>query len=166
MVHMEETHLPGVGVRHDFESLSGKRVGVLTHRDGRRELYVSGSDHGPTPEGTATITLDPDEAAKVADLLGNVTISRQPSALVQDVEGLAVNWLPVKPGSPFVGRALAETRMRTRTGASVVAVMRADRAVAAPEPDFVLKAQDVAVLIGTPEGIAAATELLERGSSS
>ena len=44
MADVEETKLPGVGVRHDFATSSGQRVGVLLHRTGQRELLVYDED--------------------------------------------------------------------------------------------------------------------------
>lgn len=158
MVTVEETKLPGVGVRHDFVGKYGKRVGVLTHRDGRREIYVSRSDD---PDACAqSITLSEEEAEAVADLLGGSTITRRLTHLTQDVEGLAMDWVPMPPRSPFAGRALGDTHMRAETGASIVAVMRSGQAFPAPDPQFTLQAGDTLVVVGTPQGVRAATQLL------
>ena len=46
MPEVRETMLPGVGVRHEFETADGERVAVLTHRGGRRELAVIVSAYG------------------------------------------------------------------------------------------------------------------------
>jgi len=40
MSDVERTKLPGVGDRRDFVTQAGERIGVVTHRDGRRELLV------------------------------------------------------------------------------------------------------------------------------
>ena len=131
MVKLEETPLPGVGVRHDFDGRYGKRVGVITHRDGRREIFVSRRDD---PDACAqSIVLSDEEAEAVADLLGGSTITRHVSRLTQDVEGLAIDWLPMPGFSPYAGQLLGDTRMRTRTGASIVAIMRGGQAIPAPD---------------------------------
>ena len=158
MVQVEETKLPGVGVRHDFHSKYGKRVGVLTHRDGRREIYVTRTDD---PDACAeSITLSEEEAEAVADLLGGSTITRRLDHLTQEVEGLAMDWVPMPPSSPYSGHPLGDTHMRTQTGASIVAVMRGGHAFPAPDPKFPLQAGDVLVVVGTPDGVRAATRLL------
>lgn len=36
MPDVEETMLPGVGVRYDFLTEGGKRIGVISHFSGRR----------------------------------------------------------------------------------------------------------------------------------
>ena len=37
---MEQTALPGIGVRHDLVTSSGRTVGVVSHRNGRRDLLL------------------------------------------------------------------------------------------------------------------------------
>ncbi|WP_180970178.1 cation:proton antiporter regulatory subunit [Deinococcus planocerae] len=158
MVKLEETQLPGVGVRHDFDGRFGKRVGVITHRDGRREIFVARRDD---PDACAqSIVLSDEEAEAVADLLGGSTITRHMNTLTQDIEGLAMDWVPLAEGTPFAGRPLGETQMRTRTGTSIVAVMRSGQAIPAPGPEFGLEAGDTVVVVGTPGGVVRAARLL------
>ncbi|BDP41503.1 potassium transporter TrkA [Deinococcus aetherius] len=158
MVKLEETPLPGVGVRHDFDGRFGKRVGVITHRDGRREIFVSRRDD---PDATAqSIVLSDEEAEAMADLLGGSTITRHMNTLTQDIEGLAMDWVPVAEGTPFAGHPLGDTKMRTRTGTSIVAIMRDGHAIPAPGPEFGLEAGDTVVVVGTPGGVVRAARLL------
>lgn len=158
MVKLDETPLPGVGVRHDFDGRFGKRVGVIKHRDGRREIFVSRRDD---PDACAqNIVLSDEEAEAVADLLGGSTITRHVSKLTQDIEGLAMDWVSLSGASPYAGRPLGDTMLRTRTGASIVAVMRGGQATPAPGPDFGLHAGDTVVVVGTPGGVVSAARLL------
>lgn len=39
-VQIEETALPGIGLRHALLTSSGRRVGVVAHRSGRRDLVI------------------------------------------------------------------------------------------------------------------------------
>jgi CPA2 family monovalent cation:H+ antiporter-2 len=57
----------------------------------------------------------------------------------------------VPPGGFAVGKSIGELRVRTATGATVIAVRRADGTVTNPGPAFVLETGDVASLVGTPE---------------
>ena len=43
-VDVIETKLPGIGVRHDFLTDGGRRVGVVSHRNGSRDLVVFSKD--------------------------------------------------------------------------------------------------------------------------
>jgi TrkA domain protein len=59
-----------------------------------------------------------------------------------------------------VGATIAEGAFRTRTGASIVAVVRGATTIPAPGPDHRFEAGDVAVVVGTTEGLAELRDLL------
>ena len=71
--------------------------------------------------------------------------------------------LQLAPTSAAMGRTLAEINLRGRTGATVLAIVRADRALL-PGADDSLAAGDVLAMTGTQEAITAATALLQAGS--
>lgn len=150
MADVTEIRLPGVGVRHEYTTAGGDRVGVLTHRGGRRELLVY--DRGDPDRCAMTLHLSADDTRTLADLLGAPQLAEAASS-VQAVEGLAIDWLAVADGSSAAGATIGEGAFRTRTGASVVAVVRGDTTVPSPGPEFRLEAGDVAVAVGTPEGL-------------
>ena len=56
-------------------------------------------------------------------------------------------------GSPFAGRPLGETRARTLTGCSIVAIVRDADVVPSPGPEDELRAGDVLVAIGSRAGL-------------
>jgi TrkA domain protein len=49
---------------------------------------------------------------------------------------------------------------RTKTGSSIVAVIRAGASIPAPGPEFPLETGDVIVAVGTVDGLAAMRELI------
>jgi TrkA domain protein len=57
------------------------------------------------------------------------------------------------PGSPFDGRTLGDTRARTLTGCSIVAIVRGSDVVPSPSPADQLRAGDVLVAIGASSGL-------------
>jgi TrkA domain protein len=163
MERINETRLPGLGIRHDFECDTGDRVGVISHHGGRRELVIYRTDD---PDRVAhSVVLDADEAHSLADILGGTSVTHSFDDLRQNIAGLAIDWLPVVEGSPAAGQAIGATQLRTRTGVSIVALMRGDRPIPAPEPDEVLQVGDTAVVVGTDDGINAAAHLLSDRSS-
>ncbi|MEJ5254598.1 MAG: cation:proton antiporter regulatory subunit [Acidimicrobiales bacterium] len=156
MVDVNETRLPGVGIRYDFECLGGHRVGVIIRHSGRRELIVYDRDD-PDAVGLH-VDLSPDESRTLGELLGGSRINEQLASLVSEVEGLAIDWLPLPPG--FEPRTIGSTEMRRRTGASIIAIIRDDTAIPSPGPDDELRPDDTVVIVGTAEGLAAASRLL------
>lgn len=161
MTRFEETRLPGVGVRHDFVTELGRRVGVITHHSGRRELLVYRDDDPDT--ALATIRLGDSDRQALVELLGGSQVTETLTDLQQQVEGLAIDWLAITEGSFAAGRTIADTQMRRRTGVSIVAILRGTGTVPSPEPSEPLEAGDTVVVVGTPEGIEAATVVLRVG---
>ena len=81
----------------------------------------------------------------------------------RDLPGIRTKQLPINADSPFDGRPLGDTAMRSRTGVSLVAVMRAGQVHPSPGPDFMLAAGDLVVAVGTGEGLAHAAKILAHG---
>ena len=156
MPEIRETKLPGVGIEFDFTSESGDHIGVISRHSGRRELVLYAEDD---PDAVCSrMELTPTEGAAVAELLGGTQVTAHLAALSAEIEGLFIDWVPLGPS--FVPTSIAETAMRTRTGSSVIAIIRDGTAVPAPGPDDVLHPGDTVVLVGTKDGIVGAGELL------
>lgn len=155
---VEETPLPGIGLRHDFVTAAGRRVGVVSHRDGRRELLLYGERD---PDAcVAQVPMTADEAEALAEILGAPRIIERLAALHRQVEGLVSEEITVPHGSAFDGRPLGDTQARSRTGASIVAVIRGSEVIASPGPDFRFAGGDVVVVIGTAQGTAAVADII------
>jgi TrkA domain protein len=152
MAIVNETPLPGVGVRYEFETEEGVRLGVIHHRTGVRELVLYERDD--------PIRLGAEDGRTLAELLGVSQVAKDLAELEQGVEGLAVDRLPLDARSRFAGGTIADTGARTRTGVSIVAVLREGGAHPAPGPEFRLEAGDVLVVVGTPRGIEELAVLL------
>ncbi len=155
MADIEETLLPGVGVRHEFTTSGGERVALVTHRTGRRELAVY--DRTDRDVCRTVLHLSVEDAAALTEVLGANHVS-ETVRRVQRLEGVAIDWVTVAGGG--AGRTIADGAYRTRTGASIVAVVRGDATVPAPGPDEHLHDGDVVVAVGTPEGLESLRMLL------
>jgi TrkA domain protein len=134
---------------------------VLQRQGGRIDLVV----YDPADPDTVSesLTLEEDDARTLAELLGTSRVVEDLQRLRQRVEGLAIDWLPLGQGSPFAGRPLGDTAARSRTGVSIVAVLRGDEAIPAPGPEQRLQAGDTLVVVGTPRGIEDLAVILRTG---
>lgn len=157
-VQVEETLLPGIGLRHDFVAGSGRRVGVVLHRTGRRDLLVY--DQDDPDRCSELVPLTAEEADVFAELLGSPRVVQRLAALTEQVAGLVTGQLRIAAGSGFDGRLLGDTQARTRTGVSIVAVVRDGEAVPSPRPDFRFAGGDTLIVVGTGDGIAALDQIL------
>ena len=157
MALIDETDLPGVGTRFAFETSDHRYIGVIRHHDGRREIFVADGDD---PDCVATsVSLHEGEAHTLADLLGGDAVTREVASLAQGVAGLTVDWIEIPTEGS--GHSIGDLQVRSRTGASVVAVLRDENAHAAPGPEFRLVEGDTVLVVGTGSGVTAARDLLQ-----
>lgn len=158
---IEETRLPGVGLRHDLTIRDGQRVGIVSQVNGDRELVLY--DRHDPDACQAVLHLSAEEAGTLAELLGAPRVAERLARLREQVEGIATEGLVLGPESPYAGRTLAEAQIRSRTGASVVAVVRHGDVSPSPTPDFRFNAGDKVIVVGTDDGVAAVARLLTDG---
>ncbi|MDA3643999.1 cation:proton antiporter regulatory subunit [Saccharopolyspora indica] len=153
-----EVLLPGVGLRYEFTTADGQWIGVVARRLGDFE-FVAYPDADPD-EVRVLFRLTAEEAEAVIEILGAPRIAERFADLTREVPGLSSGQVEVTAGSPFDGRTLGETRARTRTGASIVAVVRGEDVIASPLPSQSLRAGDILVVIGTQQGITGVEHIL------
>jgi TrkA domain protein len=158
---VKEVLLPGVGLRFEFENHDGDRIGVVARRTGEFEIVVY-PKHDPD-QAQQVFRLTEDEAEALAQILGAPRIAERFADLTREVPGLRAGQVVIRPGGAFVDRPLGDTRARTRTGASIVAIVRDDEVIASPGPSETLRAGDVLVVIGTDDGIAGVEDIVAQG---
>jgi TrkA domain protein len=160
-MEIERVNLPGIGMRHAVTTARGRRLAVVSHHTGRRDLVIY--DRDDPDSAVVSVVLSGDEATALAELLGTARIVERLADLNRQVEGLVTEQFAVGDDSPYVGRTLGDTAARTRTGASIVAVVRDRQVFASPRPDFRFATGDVVVVVGTAEGTAAVAAILKDG---
>lgn len=160
-MEVKEVLLPGVGLRYEFENCDGDRIGVVARRTGEFEVVVYPRDD--PDQAQEVFRLSQEEADALAQILGAPRIAERFADLTREVPGLNAGQVVLPPDSPFVDRPLGDTRARTRTGASIVAIVRDETVLASPGPSDLLKAGDVLVVIGTEQGLAGVEDLVTRG---
>jgi TrkA domain protein len=158
MRRIEEVPLPGVGVRHEFETTAGERLGMVTHRGGRRELLLF--DRGDPDACARTIALEEDDARALVEILGAAPVTRAVREVRQSLGALSIDWIPVVQGWPCAGKRLSDTGIRERAGVLVVGIVREEETIATPPPDTLLAVGDTLVVVGSDEAIARASALL------
>ncbi|MFC5660563.1 cation:proton antiporter regulatory subunit [Streptomyces nogalater] len=152
------TPLPGIGVRYDLTTREHRQLSVVAHRDGSRTLSAYRSDD---PDACAlSVRLTGQEAEALVDALKPTHHS--PTLLSTTELGLVAERIELSGTSHWNGRLLGDTRMRTETGVSIVAVLRRAEAIPSPGPGFRLAGGDTLIVIGTREGVDAAAAILGR----
>lgn len=148
MQEIQETALPGVGVRYSFTSSGGKRLTVLHHRSGRREVFIEAPDD---PDASRQVLdLDERDSRILGELLGGSRVVPEFQRLEQTIGGLALDWLTVEAGSSAAGRSIGELAVRRSFGVTIVSVLRGDDQLPNPGGEAQLEAGDIVVVIGSP----------------
>src|SRR2546426_5655678 len=83
------------------------------------------------------------------------------SGLVGGIPQMAVERVRLGPDSTLAGKSLAETGLRTQTGALVLSVTRGPDDIPTPDPQFRLAAGDVFAVGGPPHPPQALPPLLQ-----
>ena len=148
---LEETLLPGVGVRYQLRIRSGEVLGIVVQREGGAEISVY--DRRDPDRARDVFRLSAEEADAVAEVLGAPRLTQRFADLSREVPGLQSARFPIAPSSPFDGRTLGDTRARTLTGCSIVALVRDADVIPSPGPEAGLRAGDVLVAIGSATGL-------------
>jgi TrkA domain protein len=66
-VAVEQTPLPGIGMRYELPTATGRRLGLVVHRDGNADLLVY--DAEDPDAAMVSVSLEPHERAVLAELL-------------------------------------------------------------------------------------------------
>lgn len=153
-----ETLLPGIGIRYELKTRTGQILAIVVQREGQVKVSVFDSDDPDSARGV--LRLEPEEANAIADILGAARLAERFADLSREVPGLRSARITVEPDSEFAGRPLGDTRARTLTGCSIVAIVRGSDVVTAPTPREILHADDVLVVIGSRQGLEQFDKLL------
>ncbi len=161
-VRVEKSELPGIGVRHDLVTARGRRIGVVNFRDGRRELTIY--DLEDPDSCIVSIPITDPEASTLAELLGASVVLSKLTELTDTAAGLFSEHILIPPDSIYAGQPLAATRARTRTGVSIVAIVRDKQVIPSPTPDVMIEAGDAIIAVGTRSGLDSLAELIVSNS--
>jgi TrkA domain protein len=134
---------------------------VVSHRSGKREIALF--DQYDPDSSTDSVELSDDEAAALADVLGASLMLGQLAGIRDQAAGLFTEQLLVSAGSPYAGAKLGDTKARTRTSTSIVAIVRGPDVIPSPTPDTALETGDTIIAVGTRTGLDALARVLTDG---
>lgn len=147
---MVETILPGVGVKYEMSTRGGTPLSLIVNREGGSVLVAY--DARDPDRASLSVPLDDDESQSLAGLLNGASMVHHVGEAAS-LPGLETARIRIDEGAPFDGLLLGQTRARTRTGASIVAIVRGVNVVTSPGPDERFAAGDLLVVVGTDVGI-------------
>ena len=81
------------------------------------------------------------------------------SRLRRASEMIETDWIELPENSPLAGKRIGDLEVRTRTGASIVAVVRGEEVLTNPGPELTFAPGDTIGVLGTPDQRAALRDL-------
>jgi len=154
-----ESEVPGVGRKFELELTGERSVVVVLHHDGRCELFRR---EGPDADGEKILDLKGEQANRLGSILeGAYFESVDVDSLSVPLGDAIIEWVEVSPDSPVAGKTLGESKIRTETGTSIIAIQRGEETVSNPPPETELEPGDLLVAVGTREEQAELDALVE-----
>jgi TrkA domain protein len=154
-----ESEVPGVGRKFELELTGERSVVVVVHHDGRCELF---SRDGPDADGEKILDLKGEQANRLGSILeGAYFESVDVDSLSVPLGDAIIEWVEVVPDSPVAGKTLGESKVRTETGTSIIAIQRGEETISNPPPETALEPGDLLVAVGTREEQAELDALVE-----
>ena len=157
-VRINEATLPGVGKKYTMALRDGGNLALIVKPDGERQMYHFLEDEDRPCD---VFKVSKDEAQQLANLLGQPMVGAPDLQTLELALGaLEIEWLTLGEASELIGQTLRNVPLRSKTGASVIAIMRGEQALPNPSPDTVFEAGDTVLIIGSPEQCHAAQNLI------
>jgi TrkA domain protein len=154
-----ESEVPGVGRKFELELTGGRSVVVVLHHDGRCELFRR---DGPDADGEKILDLKGEQANRLGSILeGAYFESVDVDSLSVPLGDAIIEWVEVVPDSPVAGKTLGESKIRTETGTSIIAIQRGEETISNPPPETTLEPADLLVAVGTREEQAELDALID-----
>ena len=145
-----EADLPGVGKKFEVDLDGERRLVIVIHNTGKRELFVR---ENPDEDAEKLFELSDRLARQVGTIMEGAYFQPIRTETIDTVlsDDTLIEWVNVTDTSPLVGETLAETRLRQELGVSVIAVQRGEETITNPGPDTQLQPGDTLVVLGSQE---------------
>jgi TrkA domain protein len=149
--------LPGIGRSCQMTGINGGRITVVVHHGGRRVVSGLNADS----DQASSVELSDHQARKLGAILGGAFFK---PAVVEEVEAvfddLLIDWVALEPTSPGADKSIAELEIRRRTGVTLIAIIRGDQAMTAPEPSEMMRAGDRLVVVSRHQDLGSFRDLV------
>jgi TrkA domain protein len=142
--------LPGLGTKFELETEKGDKIAVIFLNSGRNQLYLQEKGN----ESPQVVDLSPSEARRLGSVLSGAVIEAEKEAV--EIGFSALSDLRIRVHTyiarkNLAGRCIGDLQIRTRSGATLIAVSRQGKNVINPPPSFTFQEGDILVIIGESE---------------
>ncbi|MDD1675985.1 MAG: potassium transporter TrkA [Methanomicrobiales archaeon] len=142
--------LPGLGTKFELETEKGDKIAVIFLNSGRNQIYLQEKGQ----ESPRVVDLSPGEARRLGSVLSGAVIEAEKEAVEIGFSALSDMRIRVHTyiaRKNIAGRCIADLQIRTRSGATLIAISRQGKNVINPPPTFTFQEGDILVVIGESE---------------
>jgi TrkA domain protein len=139
--------LPGIGKRYSFTTAEGDTLVLILHQSGHRELYHFTGPDEDDPD--LTIKLTDEEARQVGTILVGADYQPVPDDHMEMLlKSIRIEWVKVTSDSDLANQRIIDSQVRTRTGATIIAIQRGQDMIGSPDIHEVIRPGDVLMVVG------------------
>lgn len=147
-MQVKTSDLPGIGKRYSLETAEGGSIVVILHHHGHREIYHFHDSDEDEPD--FSINLSDEEARQIGAIL--LGVDYQPVAddrMELLLKNIRMDWIKVQPESCLANKKIIESKIRSKSGSTVIAIQRGTKMIGSPDVNEVILPGDVLMAIGT-----------------
>jgi len=144
---LRSVSLPGIGTKYELKTDKGDTIAVFFMKTGNIQVYTLPKEC----QAQCVAELSMSEARRLGSILtGAVMDVDQESVEIafSALSDLRISMQTYIIPKNLVGHSLEETRIRAKTGVTIIAISRKQRNVINPPPSFLFESGDVALVIG------------------
>lgn len=150
---IKTAELPGIGKKISFHTSENSMIVLIIHHSGKRDLYFF--EDADSDEADFFITLNGEETRQLgAQLLGAIYQPVDTDKMKMFQDKILIEWIELSTHSSLVNKSIGDSQIRTRTGASIIGIVKGENTIAVPDIDVVLQPGDVLMTLGKKEQIA------------
>lgn len=157
---VEESDLPGVGKMYKVSLDENRRLEIVIHNTGKREVYLR---EDPEEDSEKLFELSDKLARTVGTILDGsyfqpVTTEDMKTKLDQDS---VLEWVDVCDGSPAAGKRIADLDELKKVDVSIIAIRRNGKTLTNLSPDTKIEEGDELIVVESERGHDTLAELCE-----
>jgi TrkA domain protein len=139
--------LPGIGKRYSFTTAEGDTLVLILHQSGVREIYHFRESEEDEPD--LTIKMTDEEARQV----GTILLGADYQPVTDDhmellLKSIRIEWLKVTADSELANKKIIDSRIRSKTGATIIAIQRGKQMIGSPDVNEMILTGDVLMVVG------------------
>jgi len=153
-MQIRQMDIPKIGEKYTLKTDAGSRAIIIFYRSGKREFYFMGKD---AEEPSLGLHLKDEEARVIGALLLGIDSHFSPDSEAKETRDLhsniLVEWLDLAAESKLVNKSIAEAKVRSVTGVTIIGIERKGDVIGSPDIHEKLHAGDRFMVTGSEEDI-------------